>query len=623
MKPIILNMSEISDSREVYDSKPNHLFAIFIYTILLIIVLAITWAYFGKIDIVVKSEAIIRPNSQISTVVNTVGGNLDTVNIDDGDQVREGDVLYIINHDDVDTELNFYEEKKNTIENNIALLNKYKASIENEENLLSCEGEEEEYYHKFITYMIQVESLKHNATYSEDERLINLTSVKEQITDYESELTYLERLKQSVKQGKNQFNQTSEELSYYNQFEKYLYDYESLKTSYETEEQEIELSTNEDSVVNSYNYYKDMRKQLKKLKSSINKGKSVFEEENIYSSQYEQYCNKIEELQSAYDQANANYETYEALAGLSVTDWEVETAYNDMVTAERNLKNYKLSFAESVETNLNETETKLQELKLQKSGTLSKEELLQQNEEKCSAALAAYQTNYMVELDTKIDSIEANLDTLYSNKESLELKADETLYIDDEEASLLSYQNSELQSITENIRTLNSQLDEVQASIDSLLSQQEDCIVKAQMTGVVNSYVELVKGDYLSSGTQVLSILPEESSMYKAYIYVSNEDIGKLEVGMDVKFNVYAYPNTDYGYLTGEITKISEDLKVDSSSSTSYYLVEAALDSVEMIDENGDSVQLKSGMACNAKIITERESILKYLLDKLNLWIFE
>lgn len=616
-------MSEMSDSREVYDSKPNRFFAVFIYTILLIIVIAITWAYFGEIDIVVKSEAIIRPNSQVSTTINTIAGNLDIVNIADGDQVCEGDTLYIINHDDLDTKLGLYEEKKSTIESNLSLLDKYKTSIENEENLLACEGEEEEYYHKYITYMIQIKSLQHSATYNEDERITSLESVKRQIIDYESQLTFLNRLKQSIKQGKNKFNQTGEELTYFNQYVKYNNDYESVKATYESERQKIELSTNEDSTVNSYNYYKDMRKQLKMLKSSVTNGKSMFDSESIYSSQYEQYCNKVKELQATYDQAKANYEAYEALAGLSVTEWEVETAYNDMNTAERNLENYKLSFLESLNTNLQETETKIQELKLQKSSILSKKDLLRQNEEKCKTAIKAFQTNYMVELDSKIDAIETNLDTLYTNKKSLELKEKETLYIDDENSAILSYRNSELQSITENIRALNDQLDEVQASIESLLSQQEDCIVKAQMTGVVNTNIELVKGDYLSSGIQVLSILPEDSSMYKAYIYVSNKDIGKLEVGMDVKFNVYAYPNTDYGYLTGCIKKISEDLKVDNSNSTSYYLVEASLDSVEMVDDQGDSAQLKSGMACNAKIITDRESILKFVLDKLNLWIFE
>lgn len=37
MKPILMNINEMSDSREVYESKPNPIFAIFIYTILGII----------------------------------------------------------------------------------------------------------------------------------------------------------------------------------------------------------------------------------------------------------------------------------------------------------------------------------------------------------------------------------------------------------------------------------------------------------------------------------------------------------------------------------------------------------------------------------------------------------
>lgn len=186
-----MNINEMSDSREVYDSKPNPVLMLFLYIILSILVVTLIWTYFGRIDIVVKSEAIIRPNSQVSTIVNTVGGNLDEVNIADGNQVNEGDILYVINHNDVDIQLSLYEEKKSTIENNITLLNKYKTSIENEENLLSCEGEEEEYYHKYITYMIQIKSLKHSATYNEDERIVSLESVKKQITDYESQVNYL------------------------------------------------------------------------------------------------------------------------------------------------------------------------------------------------------------------------------------------------------------------------------------------------------------------------------------------------------------------------------------------------------------------------------------------------
>lgn len=51
-----MNINEMSDSREVYDSKPSSIFAIFIYTILGIITVALIWTYFGRIDIVIKSK---------------------------------------------------------------------------------------------------------------------------------------------------------------------------------------------------------------------------------------------------------------------------------------------------------------------------------------------------------------------------------------------------------------------------------------------------------------------------------------------------------------------------------------------------------------------------------------
>ena len=49
---LLMNINEMSDSREVYDSKPSSIFAIFIYTILGIITVALIWTYFGRIDII-------------------------------------------------------------------------------------------------------------------------------------------------------------------------------------------------------------------------------------------------------------------------------------------------------------------------------------------------------------------------------------------------------------------------------------------------------------------------------------------------------------------------------------------------------------------------------------------
>lgn len=60
MKPIIIDMKDMSDSTEVYDSKPNRFMIYTIYAILLIFVIALIWMYFTVIDIVVKSDGIFK-----------------------------------------------------------------------------------------------------------------------------------------------------------------------------------------------------------------------------------------------------------------------------------------------------------------------------------------------------------------------------------------------------------------------------------------------------------------------------------------------------------------------------------------------------------------------------------
>ncbi|MBR3769073.1 MAG: hypothetical protein IKL06_00905 [Lachnospiraceae bacterium] len=47
-------------------------------------------------------------------------------------------------------------------------------------------------------------------------------------------------------------------------------------------------------------------------------------------------------------------------------------------------------------------------------------------------------------------------------------------------------------------------------------------------------------------------------------------------------------------------------------------LVEATIDETDFYNQNGESVDLKPGMLCEAKIIVEQKSVLNYLLEKIN-----
>ena len=360
MKPILININEMSDSREVYDSKPNIFFTLFIYLILGILIIAFLWMYFGHIDVVVKSEGMIRPNNPVSTVVNTFGGTLEAVNIVDGSCVQEGDILYSIEHNNLLTENDYYNNQLIDTVKTLSLLDKYTESIKAGVNYFENNPEEEEYYLKFIGY-------------------------------------------------------------YYN----------------------------------------------------------------------------------------------------------------------------------------------------------------------------------------------------------LELQGEKNYLLEDQNnqyGSIAKYKNNELSTTITNINTYTDKKNELEANIDKLNTQIDSAVVKATRSGVVNSSVELVEGDILSNGIEVLTIIPEEDSQYKVSIYVSNANIGKLSDGMAVKFNVYALPKSEYGYLTGTITQISKDLKVDSNNTSGYYLVETNLDAKTLYDVKGEKANLKAGMACQAQMITESKRILTYVLEKINLW---
>lgn len=100
---------------------------------------------------------------------------------------------------------------------------------------------------------------------------------------------------------------------------------------------------------------------------------------------------------------------------------------------------------------------------------------------------------------------------------------------------------------------------------------------------------------------------------------MDNEDIGKLKKGQQVKFEISAYPSSEYGYVTGKIETIAQDIKVDQNSGSAYYPVKVACQNTTLSTKEGKSGKLKNGMACQAKIIVDRKNVLRFLLEKIDL----
>ncbi len=616
MRPVILSLDELSDSKEVYEAKPKIVFSLFIYIVLCIILITLGWMYFGRIDVVVKSESILRPNDQVATIVNNYAGTIETVYIEDGQRVNEGDILYIIEHQVLIQQKDYYSKQLKDTNKEIQNLQTYKKSIEDDNNYFN--KEEEEYYLKYRSFYINYSLSEKDTYYKNQTRNLNKESITEQVKEQRNRLSNLKKLEESINSGKNLLSSQTKEKDLYL---KYQSDYTTLVQKYDSAESEIRLSTTEEGMINSLDYYTDRKKGLNLLKQSIEKGINLFTDNNSYSLQYQEYQNKLADLKAAYDQAKEEYDINKALEGLAVTTWETEQSEKKTEDAKRAVETFKTSYIKDIKSSITEIEKSIKELKLSKQSTLSKDELLSKSEDEKNNALANFKLGYLLDLHNNITELEDNIKSLENNLSSISIEEDKVFLTGVEkktDAALEEYKNSEIRSTIDSINTCKDKKEELTQALEKLNRQIEEATVIATKDGVINSNTELVKGDTLNAGTIVMTIIPDNASSFKANIYTSNKDIGKLNVGMQVKFNVYALPNSEYGYLMGKITKISKDLKVDEKNAGGYYLVEASIEGKKLFDSKGKEVALKAGMSCQAQMITENKRIIKFVLEKMN-----
>lgn len=179
MTEISMHLSEITDSREVMESKPYPMVVYFIYLLLSILVISLTWMYFSEIDIVVKGTGIVRPNQGISIINNKVTGRIAETRLEEGLKVQKGDLLYTIMHDDLKATQELLSTELVKQEKTLENMKLYKESVMTKTNLFDAEDpDQREYYFKYIGFSEDLTGSK-ASIHSNQETLNRLLSQSE------------------------------------------------------------------------------------------------------------------------------------------------------------------------------------------------------------------------------------------------------------------------------------------------------------------------------------------------------------------------------------------------------------------------------------------------------------
>lgn len=334
-----MNLRDISESREVMESKPFPMVIYFVYILLGVLLTSFTWMYFSEIDIVVKGQGVIRPLDDVSIVKNKVTGRIREEFIEEGKEVKKGETLFVIDYEGLKGNKELLEEQLVSERNEFKNLNKYKESIYNRSNLFDENNlDEKDYYEKYVGFSENMYSV--NET-------IGLSNLK--IVQLENRKSRIKQLKKSIETNTNYI---TEEGIYSLRFEEYQLkkgefnkEIKAAKRAYLDNKMLYEKE-----VISKNNYetsqikYEDLKLQLEKYINQVNASidqelididmalQSLKTESNklqgSYSNQEERLPIEIQEIIKTNDQIN-------------ITDKKIKNL-------EKDLKNTKLQIEKNI-----------------------------------------------------------------------------------------------------------------------------------------------------------------------------------------------------------------------------------------------------------------------------------
>ena len=139
----------------------------------------------------------------------------------------------------------------------------------------------------------------------------------------------------------------------------------------------------------------------------------------------------------------------------------------------------------------------------------------------------------------------------------------------------------------------------------------------APISGRVTALTARV-GQSVAAQEPLMLIVPEDQDL-RAELYIPSSAIGFLEPGQEVRLGLDAFPYERFGTVRARISTIAAAPVVQQASdgrTVPVYLVIALLRQ-QSVDAYGKREPLIAGMTLTARIVTEKQSLLRWLFEPL------
>ena len=175
-----------------------------------------------------------------------------------------------------------------------------------------------------------------------------------------------------------------------------------------------------------------------------------------------------------------------------------------------------------------------------------------------------------------------------------------------------------LSSIKAEYENILLSLKECEQNIVQLSTELENLVLLSPIDGFVQEISSLNKGDYIFLDQKVLNIVPNDSISCRVELQIPADRIGKIKEGQKVLLRFTAFPFYEFAEKHGVLATIQPDSQV-SENGKLFYSAYVILDSLSLKSRKNVEYQIKSGLEVNARIVLETQTLLYFLLKKLDL----
>lgn len=164
------------------------------------------------------------------------------------------------------------------------------------------------------------------------------------------------------------------------------------------------------------------------------------------------------------------------------------------------------------------------------------------------------------------------------------------------------------------------QLSSAKKSLESKIKEMENLIkgmnIQSPIDGRIAEITKHNTGDYVFAGEELVRIVPQDCESLIADIYVDPNYIAQVNVGDAVKIKFPGLPPSRYGQIETVVQIIPPDASYVKD--VPVFVVEAKIDEPYLIAKNSRRANLIPGITAEARIITERCTVMQMVLKKLD-----